>query len=105
MFNTGGAIEEVEVHLSSEKKPEPFDGDVLSEVTTYLSKSRSPSATVELKVRGRGRFGAYCSQPPLKCTVDNIDTTFIYDTDTGLVSLNIPVPEEELYRWHIEIQV
>lgn len=105
MFNTGGAIEEVEVHPSSEKKPELFDGDVLSEVNTYLSESRSPSATIVLKVRGRGRFGAYCSQPPLKCIVENIDTTFIYDTDTGLVSLNIPVPEKELYRWHIEIQV
>ncbi|KAL8095405.1 putative galactinol--sucrose galactosyltransferase 2 isoform X2 [Apium graveolens] len=105
MFNSGGAIEEVEVHMSPEEKSELFDGDVLSEVTTYLSESRSPSATIVLEVRGRGRFGAYCSQPPLKCTVENIDTAFIYDTDTGLVSLNIPVPEKELYRWHIEIQV
>lgn len=105
MFNTGGAVEEVEVHMSAEKNSELFDGDVLSEVTAHLSENRSPSATIALKVRGRGRFGAYCSQPPLKCTVGNIDTSFIYDADTGLVSLNIPVPEKEMYRWHIEIQV
>lgn len=105
MFNTTGAVEQFEIHMASEKKPELFDGAVQSELTTSLSDDRSPTATIALKVRGCGRFGAYCSQRPLICKVDNTEADFNYDSATGLVSFGIPVREEEMYRWHIEIQV
>lgn len=105
MFNTTGAVEQFEIHMVSEKEPELFDGAVQSELTTSLSDNRSPAATISLKVRGCGRFGAYSSQRPLKCKVDNTEADFNYDSATGLVSFGIPVPEEDMYRWHIEIQV
>jgi raffinose synthase len=105
MFNTGGAVEQVEIQMASDKSPEHFDGEVSSELTTSLSESRSPTATIALKVRGCGRFGAYSSQRPLKCTVGNVFTDFNYDSATGLVTLTLPVPVVEMYRWPVEIQV
>ncbi|KAM1180886.1 hypothetical protein ACFX2G_020295 [Malus domestica] len=68
MFNSSAAVEEVEIHLASDKKPELSNGEV--------SENRSPTATIGLKTRGYGRFGAYCSRRPLKCTVDNAETNF-----------------------------
>ncbi|GFP89697.1 probable galactinol--sucrose galactosyltransferase 2 [Phtheirospermum japonicum] len=70
-----------------------------------LTENQSPAAKITLKVRGCGRFGFYCSQRPLKCTVGNTETEFDYKAESGLVTLSIPVPEEEMFRWPIEIQV
>ncbi|KAK4485423.1 hypothetical protein RD792_008063 [Penstemon davidsonii] len=84
MFNTTGAVEQFEVDQASEA---------------------SSAATITLKVRGCGRFGAYCSQKPLKCTVDDIETEFNYEAATGLVTLTIPIPNEEMYKWSIKFQV
>ncbi|KAL8494022.1 hypothetical protein ACS0TY_024993 [Phlomoides rotata] len=89
MFNSSGAVEQFEV----EKTNETFDG------------SQLPAATVAMKVRGCGRFGVYSSQRPLKCSVGNTETVFDYEAATGLVTLLLPIPEEEMYRWPIEIQV
>nr|QIK01717.1 putative galactinol--sucrose galactosyltransferase 2 [Lolium arundinaceum] len=80
MFNAGGAVEECTVHT----------GD---------------KAGVTLRVRGCGRFGAYCSRRPVKCSLDSEDVEFSYDADTGLVTVDVPVPEQEMYRWALEIQV
>ncbi|KAI5318434.1 hypothetical protein L3X38_038142 [Prunus dulcis] len=101
MFNVSAAVEQVEIHLASDKKPELSNG----EDTTSLCENGSPTSTIGLKTRGCGRFGAYLSQRPLKCTVDNAETDFEYDSATGLMTITIPVPDEEMYRWSVEIQV
>ena len=80
MFNAGGAVEQCEAGAAAD-------------------------AVVRLRVRGCGRFGAYCSRRPARCTLDAAEAEFTYDADTGLVALDIPVPEQELYRWNLEIQV
>lgn len=98
-------MELFEIHMATDKKHELFDGEISSEVATSLSENRSPTATITLKVRGCGRFGAYSSQQPLKCRVGDGETEFTYDSATGLVTLNLPVPQEEMYRWLVEIQV
>ncbi|XP_061373681.1 probable galactinol--sucrose galactosyltransferase 2 [Gastrolobium bilobum] len=105
MFNAGGAVEQVEIHRASDNKVETFDGEVLSELATPLSSNRAATATIALRVRGRGRFGVYSSQPPLKCVVGGTQTDFNYDSETGLTTFSIPVPPEEMYRWSVEIQV
>ncbi|GAU50017.1 hypothetical protein TSUD_331700 [Trifolium subterraneum] len=106
MFNTGGAVEEVEIHTASDNKQQLFDGEVVSELTTCsLSPNRTKTATIALKVRGSGKFGVYSSQRPLKCTVDGAETDFNYELETGLTTFTIPVPQEEMYKWLIEIQV
>lgn len=104
MFNSGGAIEQFEYEAAS-NKPQHLDGDVSSELNVPLSETRFPSAKITLKVRGCGRFGAYSSQCPLKCSLDGAETNFDYEDSSGLVTLNIPVPQEDMYRWTIEILV
>lgn len=98
-------MELVEIHRASNNKPELFDGEVLSELTSSLSPNRAATATISLKVRGTGRFGVYSSQRPLKCVVGGTETDFSYDSETGLATFSIPVPQKEMYRWAIEIQV
>lgn len=90
MFNSGGAVEQFEVN-----------GDP----STPLTGKPQVTATVSFKVRGCGRFGAYSSQCPLKCTVDGLDTEFSYDGSCGLVTVMVPVAQEEMYKWCIEITV
>ncbi|XP_054814635.1 probable galactinol--sucrose galactosyltransferase 2 [Prosopis cineraria] len=104
MFNTGGAVEQVEIHKASDKE-ELFDGEVESELTTSLSSSRSATANITLRVRGSGRFGVYSSQRPLKCVVGEVETDFEYDSATGLATFSIPLISKELHRWPIEIQI
>ncbi|RVW16559.1 putative galactinol--sucrose galactosyltransferase 2 [Vitis vinifera] len=104
MLNSGGAVEQFEVHMASEK-PELFDGEIPFELSTSLSENRSPTATIALTARGCGRFGAYSSQRPLKCQVGDAEVEFSYDPNNGLLTFTIPIPEEEMYRWSIAIQV
>ncbi|KAK4372597.1 hypothetical protein RND71_007981 [Anisodus tanguticus] len=75
MINGGGAVDQYEVHLASERKPEHFD-----------SRSQSLTVTVSLTVRGCGRFGVYISQRPLKCSVDGADAVFNYNNVSGLLT-------------------
>lgn len=106
MFNSGGAVEQFDVRTDSNNaEPLLFDGKVTSKLSSSLSNNQSTSATVVLRVRGCGRFGAYSSQRPLKCTVDSVETEFNYDSVTGLVTLIIPVPDQEMYRWSVEFQL
>lgn len=105
MFNSGGAVEHVEINKASNSKPEFFDGEVSGELTTSLSENRSPTATILMKVKGCGQFGAYISQPPVKCTLDGAEIEFSYNHDNGLFTLNLTVPKEEMHRWAVEIYV
>ncbi|KAK6945300.1 hypothetical protein RJ641_026402 [Dillenia turbinata] len=89
MFNSSGAVEQFDTHLVSDKNPELFDGEAASNVPRLLSENRSPTATITLKVRGCSRFGAYSSQRPLKCRLDNVETEFNYDITSGLLTLSI----------------
>lgn len=103
MFNASGAVEQID--LSMTPAADLFDGDVSSNVTDALGETRAPAATVVVTVRGCGRFGAYSSQRPLRCTLDAVETEFGYDAETGLLTVPIPVPEKEMYRWTMEVQV
>ena len=80
MFNSGGAI--VELNYEMEKQ-----------------------ATVELKVRGCGTFGAYASKRPVRVIIDSKETEFGYEEGTGLISIELSVPEKEMYLWGIIIEV
>lgn len=88
MFNSGGAIDELEVHGES-KNGEHSDGFV----------------EVKMKVRGCGTFGAYSTQRPKRCWIDSLETDFTYDAAIGLLTLEIPVPKEEMYRWDVKLEI
>uniref|UniRef100_J3LTZ8 galactinol--sucrose galactosyltransferase n=1 Tax=Oryza brachyantha TaxID=4533 RepID=J3LTZ8_ORYBR len=88
MFNSGGAVEGCDVR--------PLAG---------AGGEDTAAAVVVLRVRGCGRFGAYSSRRPARCALDAAEVEFSYDAGTGLVALDVPVPEQEFYRWTLEIQV
>ncbi|XP_028761539.1 probable galactinol--sucrose galactosyltransferase 2 isoform X1 [Neltuma alba] len=85
MLNSGGAVEQVEIHKRQ------------------LGKSEA--ASIELRVKGSGRFGVYLSQRPCKCVVGDTDTEFNYEEESGLMTFIVPVAAQEMYRWLILIQV
>ncbi|RWW45797.1 hypothetical protein BHE74_00048333 [Ensete ventricosum] len=106
MFNSGGAVEQFDVSVTSNHAAAgQDDGHAFSDTAATMSTNRGSTATVALRVRGRGRFGAYSSQRPLRCTLDSSDVEFSYDEGTGLVTINMPVPEKEMYQWSLHIQV
>ncbi|KAK8459135.1 hypothetical protein SEVIR_2G084500v4 [Setaria viridis] len=86
MFNAGGAVEECAVKADD-------------------AAGTGATAVATMRVRGCGRFGAYCSRRPARCVLDAAEVEFGYDADTGLVTVDLPVPEEEMYRWTLEIVV
>lgn len=80
MFNSGGAIKALDC------EPEG-------------------SATVNMRVRGCGLFGAYSSTQPKSVTVDSEEVKFNYEAKSGLVTVVLRVPEQELYLWDITIEM
>lgn len=48
-------------------------------------------------------FVVYCSREPARCLLDSAEVEFSYDADISLVSLLMP--NQELYRWRLEIMV
>lgn len=92
MFNSGGAVQQFDVITSSS-------------ITDDANNGPKATATLAIKLRGCGRLGAYSSQKPIKCTLDASEVTFDYDSNTGLMTVEIPVPEKEMYKWTLEILV
>ena len=46
-------------------------------------------AVVSMEVKGCGRFGAYSSTKPRKCTLGSNIHDFVYNNETGLVTFNL----------------
>lgn len=71
MFNSGGAIDMLEY------------------------KVESGLTIVSMMVKGCGRFGAYSRTKPKRCTVGPSEVDIEYDSDSGLVIVNLShMPEE-----------
>ncbi|KAA8523507.1 hypothetical protein F0562_009930 [Nyssa sinensis] len=80
MFNSGGAIKE-------------------------LKYESGRSATVGMKVRGCGIFGAYSSVRPKRITVDAEEMEFGYEEGSGLITFALRVTNEELYHWDMTFEL
>ncbi|RVW50133.1 putative galactinol--sucrose galactosyltransferase 1 [Vitis vinifera] len=80
MFNSGGAIKE-------------------------LKYERERNATVGMKVRGSGIFGVYSSSRPKRIIVDTEEMKFEYEEGSGLTTIDLKIPEEEMYLWNITIEL
>ncbi|XP_022987599.1 probable galactinol--sucrose galactosyltransferase 6 isoform X2 [Cucurbita maxima] len=93
MFNAGGAIDglKYEVKVGSE-----------------LSENRSSELVgiVHLEVKGCGRFGAYSSAKPRRCTVDSSEVEFGYESESGLVTFGIDkLPKGDLKVHDVKIEL
>ncbi|KAM0952016.1 putative glycosyl hydrolase 36, aldolase-type TIM barrel, glycoside hydrolase superfamily [Dioscorea sansibarensis] len=91
MFNASGAVEEFGIETISNE--------------FLVGGDRAPVANIIVKVRGYRRFGAYLSTRPRKCRLDSSEVEFSHDAATGLLALEMPVPEKEMYQWTVEIIV
>ncbi|KAK1581871.1 hypothetical protein Q3G72_009819 [Acer saccharum] len=63
------------------------------------------TATADVKVHGCGLFGAYSSARPKRIQVDSEEVQFGYNEESGLVTLDLRVPEAELYLWNVTIEL
>jgi hypothetical protein len=50
-------------------------------------------------------FSAYYSRVPARCLLNSVEVEFNYDADIDLVFIDLPVLEQERYRWTLEIVV
>uniref|UniRef100_A0A804R940 Protein-serine/threonine kinase n=1 Tax=Zea mays TaxID=4577 RepID=A0A804R940_MAIZE len=55
--------------------------------------------------RGCGLFNAYYSRESVRCLLNLVEVEFSYDADIDLVFIDLPVLEQERYRWTLEIVV
>jgi raffinose synthase len=91
MFNSGGAVEGLTYHLLG------GDGS-----TSTLGSEAVALACMEVK--GCGRFGAYSSVRPRKCTLGSAQIEFKYDSSSGLVILQLDaMPKERVHKIVIEL--
>ncbi|CAI9754697.1 unnamed protein product [Fraxinus pennsylvanica] len=98
MFNSGGAIEEL-------KYEEVKAGTQVSGVREE-HLSTGAVAVVSMDVKGCGRFGAYSSTKPRKCTVGSLPVEFEYDSACGLMTLNLhDLPPEDQKVHIVEIEL
>lgn len=103
MFNAGGAIHNLEYQIHQDSQ--------FSEATEILGMPTNPSesgqvktATVKLAVHGCGRFGAYSSIRPRKCSIESSTCDFSYDPDSGLLALVLETPVEG-QLWNVTVEL
>ncbi|TYG90829.1 hypothetical protein ES288_A12G213900v1 [Gossypium darwinii] len=66
MYNSGGAVESIDENMKN-----------------------SSEFIIKIKVRGCGRFGVYTSLKPSSCIVDMEEEEFIYNSENGLLTLDL----------------
>lgn len=104
MFNAGGAIEGLKYEVKSGAKlsevENGFDGERVKNL------SNAVVAIVSMEVKGCGRFGAYSSAKPRKCTVGSSVVDFEYDSNSGLLTLKLnDMPREDQKVHIVEIEL
>lgn len=80
MFNSGGAIKQLNYEVEK-------------------------AGLINLRVHGCGMFGAYSSVRPRRIVVDTEEEEFEYNENSGLATVILRVPEEELYQWNLAIEL
>ncbi|KAL0345282.1 UNVERIFIED_CONTAM: putative galactinol--sucrose galactosyltransferase 6 [Sesamum radiatum] len=103
MFNAGGAIEGLKYELKAAAQSSEGNG-VAGERVENLSSE--VVAVISMEVKGCGRFGAYSSAKPRKCTVGSAVVDFEYDSASGLVTFNLlEMPREDQKVHNVVIEL
>ncbi|CAA2958543.1 probable galactinol--sucrose galactosyltransferase 6 [Olea europaea subsp. europaea] len=104
MFNAGGAIEGLKYEVKSGAKlsevENGFDGERVENLSNEVV------AIVSMEVKGCGRFGAYSSAKPRKCTVGSSVVDFEYDSNSSLLTLKLndmPLEDQKVHIVEIEL--
>ncbi|GMQ07123.1 hypothetical protein CsSME_00051456 [Camellia sinensis var. sinensis] len=106
MFNAGGAIEALKYEVKGGARLCELEDGYRGEGNELAGErvenlSGELVAMVRMEVKGCGRFGAYSSAKPRKCTVGLTMVEFEYDSVSGLVTLNLDHMPEEDKKFHI----
>lgn len=106
MYNAGGAIEGLIYEVKGGSRLLELGNGYGGEGLSVENLSQETVGLVRMEVKGCGRFGAYSSVKPRRCTVGSVDCDFVYDSSSGLVSLNLDYMPEEGQTVHIiEVEV
>lgn len=111
MYNAGGAVQGLSYHIQSGAELLDLDSRLasnLNEVSLQSLHNRTGDivASVRMEVKGCGRFGAYSSAKPKKCTLNSADIEFSYDPSSGFLTLqleNMPEADQKLHQVSIEL--
>ncbi|KAK4391609.1 putative galactinol--sucrose galactosyltransferase 6 [Sesamum angolense] len=103
MVNAGGAIEGLKYEVKPAAQSSEGNG-VAGERIENLSSENV--AVISMEVKGCGRFGAYSSAKPRKCTVGSVVVDFEYDSASGLVTFNLlEMPREDQKVHNVAIEL
>nr|XP_016448040.1 PREDICTED: probable galactinol--sucrose galactosyltransferase 6 [Nicotiana tabacum] len=111
MYNAGGAIEGLKYEVKSGAELSELEtgyqgeGNLVAE-DRIENLSTEAVAVVSMEVKGCGRFGAYSSVKPRKCTVGGDMVDFAYDSDSGLLTLNLddmPAADQKVHLIEVEV--
>ncbi|KAI3443872.1 hypothetical protein Pfo_000537 [Paulownia fortunei] len=111
MFNSGGAIEGLKYDLKAAPQLYELENGYEGEGNAVSGErvenlSSEVIAVVSMEVKGCGRFGAYSSTKPRKCTVGSSVVDFEYDSASGLVTLSLremPLEHRKVHNLEIEL--
>lgn len=111
MYNAGGAVQGLSYHIQSGADLLDLDSSLSSKLNgVYLqsldSRNGDSVASVCMEVKGCGRFGAYSSAKPKKCTLNSADIEFSYDPSSGFLTLqlgNMPKADQKLHQVSVEL--
>ncbi|AQK64258.1 hypothetical protein ZEAMMB73_Zm00001d013734 [Zea mays] len=82
-----------------------FNADNVVKECVVTSGAGGKAMALRSMGRGCGLFSAYYSHEPVRCLLDMVEVEFSYDVDIDLVFVDLPVLEQERYRWTLEIVV
>ncbi|MCD7466470.1 putative galactinol--sucrose galactosyltransferase 6 [Datura stramonium] len=111
MYNAGGAIEGLKyevkagVELSELEAGYQGEGNLVAE-DRIENLSTEAVAVVSMEVKGCGRFGVYSSVKPRKCSVGGDMVDFVYDSESGLLTLNLdamPPADQKVHIIEVEV--
>ncbi|KAL3331898.1 hypothetical protein AABB24_032495 [Solanum stoloniferum] len=111
MYNAGGAIEGLKyevkagAELSELETGYQGEGNLVAE-DKIENLSTEAVAVVSMEVRGCGRFGVYSSVKPRKCSVGGDMVDFAYNSESGLLTLNLdamPPADQKVHIIEVEV--
>ncbi|KAG9138104.1 hypothetical protein Leryth_001351 [Lithospermum erythrorhizon] len=110
MYNGGGAVQALKYEVKSDAELSELENGYEGEndmVAEVRIENLSPEivAVVSMELKGCGRFSAYSSAKPRKCTLGANIVDVVYDNETGLVTFNLDdMPAESKFH-HIKIEL
>ncbi|XP_055822743.1 probable galactinol--sucrose galactosyltransferase 6 [Solanum dulcamara] len=111
MYNAGGAIEGLKyevkagAELSELEAGYQGEGNLVAE-DKIENLSTEAVAVVSMEVKGCGRFGVYSSVKPRMCSVCGDMVDFAYNSESGLLTLNLdtmPPADQKVHIIEVEV--